>query len=59
MERLFEMRASGRYDRIILDTPPTRQAMDFLQAPERMMNMVDNKAITVRHGSLAGTARAG
>lgn len=44
-ERLFEMRASGRYDCIILDTPPTRQAMDFLQAPERMMNMVNNKAI--------------
>jgi anion-transporting ArsA/GET3 family ATPase len=45
MERLFEMQASGRYDRIILDTPPTRQAMDFLQAPERMMNLVDSKAI--------------
>ena len=45
MERLFEMRAAGRYDRIILDTPPTRQAMDFLQAPERMMNMVNNRAI--------------
>jgi anion-transporting ArsA/GET3 family ATPase len=45
MERLFEMRDSGRYDRIILDTPPTRQAMDFLQAPERMINMVNNKAV--------------
>ena len=45
MERLFEMRASGRYDRIILDTPPTRQAMDFLQAPERMMHLVNNRAI--------------
>lgn len=45
MERLFEMQASGRYDRIILDTPPTRQAMDFLQAPDRMMRLVDSKAI--------------
>ena len=45
MERLFEMRAGGRYEHIILDTPPTRQAMDFLQAPERMMSMVNNKAI--------------
>ena len=44
MERLFEMRSAG-YDRIILDTPPTRQAMDFLQAPERMMKLVDSKAI--------------
>lgn len=45
MERLFEMRASGRYDRIILDTPPTRQALDLLQAPQRMMDLVDSKAI--------------
>jgi len=45
MERLFEMQAEGGYDRIILDTPPTRQAMDFLQAPQRMMNLVDSKAI--------------
>jgi len=45
MERLFEMRAARRYDRIILDTPPTRQAMDFLLAPERMMHLVNNRAI--------------
>ena len=45
MERLFEMRALGRYDRIILDTPPTRQALDFLEAPDRMMRLVDSRAI--------------
>ena len=45
MERLFEMRALGRYDRIILDTPPTRQALDFLQAPDRLMHLVDSRAI--------------
>jgi anion-transporting ArsA/GET3 family ATPase len=45
MERLFEMRGSGRYETIILDTPPTRQAMDLLQAPERMMNLVNNKVL--------------
>lgn len=45
MERLFEVQASGRYDRILLDTPPTRQAMDFLQAPDRMVNLVDSKAV--------------
>jgi anion-transporting ArsA/GET3 family ATPase len=45
MERIFELDASGRYERIILDTPPTRQAMDFLQAPERMMNLVDSRAV--------------
>lgn len=45
MERLFEMQASGKYEKIILDTPPIRQAMDFLQAPERMMDLVDSRAI--------------
>src|SRR6185503_12978748 len=36
MERLYEIHASGRYDLIIVDTPPTRNAIDFLEAPERM-----------------------
>jgi len=45
MERIFEMEALGQFEQIILDTPPTRQAMDFLQAPDRMMNLVDSRAI--------------
>ncbi len=36
MERLYEIHASGRYDLIVVDTPPTRNAVDFLDAPERM-----------------------
>jgi anion-transporting ArsA/GET3 family ATPase len=36
MERLFELHASGRYDLIVVDTPPTRHALDFLDAPARM-----------------------
>ena len=36
MERLYEIHASGRYDLIVVDTPPTRNAIDFLEAPERM-----------------------
>jgi anion-transporting ArsA/GET3 family ATPase len=36
MERLFEIHASGEYDLIIVDTPPTRNAVDFLDAPARM-----------------------
>ena len=33
VERLFEVAAEGRYGQVILDTPPTRQALDFLEAP--------------------------
>ena len=36
MERLFEIHASGEYDLIVIDTPPTRNAVDFLDAPARM-----------------------
>ncbi|MBI2709384.1 MAG: ArsA family ATPase [Actinobacteria bacterium] len=36
MERLFEIHSSGTYDLIVVDTPPTRNAIDFLEAPERM-----------------------
>jgi len=36
MERLFELHATGTYDLIVIDTPPTRNALDFLEAPARM-----------------------
>ena len=36
MERLYEIHASGEYDLIVIDTPPTRNAIDFLDAPARM-----------------------
>lgn len=45
VERLFEVSRSERYDRIILDTPPTRQALDFLEAPERIVGFLDSGAL--------------
>jgi anion-transporting ArsA/GET3 family ATPase len=36
MERLHELNASGEFDLIVVDTPPSRHAIDFLDAPERM-----------------------
>ena len=41
MERLLELAQSGRYDVVVLDTPPTRHALDFLRAPERMSGLMD------------------
>lgn len=46
-ERLFEVFASGRFDRIVLDTPPTRQALDFLGAPERIVSFLESGALRV------------
>ncbi len=45
VERLFEVAAEGKYDRIILDTPPTRQALDFLEAPDRIVSFLDSGAV--------------
>ncbi|HEV2844868.1 MAG TPA: ArsA-related P-loop ATPase [Thermoanaerobaculia bacterium] len=47
VERLFEVQSEGRYQQIILDTPPTRQALDFLEAPSRIVGFLDSGAIRV------------
>lgn len=47
VERLYEVSSQGRYDRIILDTPPTRQAIDFLQAPQRIVEFLDSGALRI------------
>jgi anion-transporting ArsA/GET3 family ATPase len=44
VERLFEVWRTGRYRRVILDTPPTRQALDFLEAPERVVRFLASGA---------------
>ena len=36
MERLYDLHTNGRYDLIVVDTPPTRNVIDFLEAPSRM-----------------------
>ncbi|HUI03093.1 MAG TPA: ArsA-related P-loop ATPase [Acidimicrobiales bacterium] len=45
MERLFEIHADGKYDLIVVDTPPTRNALDFLDAPERMADFFSSRLL--------------
>jgi anion-transporting ArsA/GET3 family ATPase len=45
MERLHEIHASGRYDLIVVDTPPTRNAIDFLEAPHRMADFFSSRLL--------------
>jgi anion-transporting ArsA/GET3 family ATPase len=40
MERLYEIDTSGDYDLLVLDTPPTAHALDFLRAPERLTDFL-------------------
>jgi anion-transporting ArsA/GET3 family ATPase len=43
MEKLYELHEEGGYEIIVVDTPPTRHALDFLDAPDRLLKMLDNR----------------
>ncbi|SOE00588.1 ArsA family ATPase [Blastococcus haudaquaticus] len=45
MEKLGQLRASDQWDLIIVDTPPSRSALDFLDAPNRMSRFLDGTMI--------------
>jgi len=45
VEQLGELAASGRYDLIVVDTPPTQHALDFLEAPDRLLDFLDRKIV--------------
>jgi anion-transporting ArsA/GET3 family ATPase len=45
MERLYEIHAGGEYDLIVIDTPPTRNAIDFLEAPARMADFFGGRLL--------------
>lgn len=44
MEKLWELRTQRDYPLIVLDTPPTAHALDFLDAPNRILDFLDNDA---------------
>jgi anion-transporting ArsA/GET3 family ATPase len=44
MEQLWELRHRRDYELIVLDTPPTAHALDFLDAPNRVLDFLDNEA---------------
>lgn len=43
MEKLYEIYHQGDYDLIVLDTPPSRRALDFLDAPRRLLNLLGHE----------------
>jgi anion-transporting ArsA/GET3 family ATPase len=45
--KLYELDASGRFDAIVLDTPPSRNALDFLDAPDRLTGFLEGRALKV------------
>ena len=47
MEKLFELHSEGRFDLLVLDTPPARNALDFLDAPRRLMQFIEGRSMRV------------
>lgn len=45
MEKLFELHSEGRFDLLVLDTPPSRNALDFLDAPERLTQFIEGRSL--------------
>ncbi|MGD9695024.1 MAG: ArsA family ATPase [Thermoleophilia bacterium] len=45
VERLHELFDEGRFDRIVLDTPPAQNALDFLDAPRRITRFIEGRAL--------------
>ena len=55
MEALYELHEEGEYDCLIVDTPPSRSAIDFLEAPERISDFVGARLLSwLAHPSRAG-----
>jgi anion-transporting ArsA/GET3 family ATPase len=66
VERLYEVAREGRHDRVVLDTPPARQALDFLEAPDRIIGFLESGALKIalkpwfdREGRLRPTSKLG
>src|SRR3954451_15104479 len=55
MEKLGQLRTQGSWDLIVVDTPPSRSALDFLDAPQRLGRFLDGRMIRM----LLAPARAG
>lgn len=55
MEKLGQLSADGTWDLIVVDTPPSRSALDFLDAPQRLSTVLDGRLIKM----LSSPARVG
>jgi anion-transporting ArsA/GET3 family ATPase len=59
MEKLYELHDRGGFDLIVVDTPPTRHALDFLDAPRRLTRLLDNRIFRMLMVPTRGVVRVG
>jgi anion-transporting ArsA/GET3 family ATPase len=59
MEKVYELFNSKRFDVVVLDTPPTSNALDFLHASSRILDVLDNNAMKIVLGPMLRAGKAG
>jgi anion-transporting ArsA/GET3 family ATPase len=59
MERLYQLREEGGFDTIVLDTPPARHALEFLDAPRRLTGFLDSQILKLLFHPAAVVGRTG
>ncbi len=59
MEKLYELATDRDYDVIVLDTPPTAHALDFLEAPDRVLDFLGNETARALLAPAIGAGKLG
>jgi anion-transporting ArsA/GET3 family ATPase len=59
MEKLYELACERDYDLVVLDTPPTSHALDFLEAPDRILDFLGNDTARILLTPAIGAGRLG
>ncbi len=58
MEKLYELHHDHDFDLIVVDTPPTRNALDFLEAPRRLTRFLDHRLYRILMAPTRGFVKA-
>jgi len=58
MEKLYELHVTHDFDLVVVDTPPTRHALDFLDAPRRLTRFLDHRLYRILTAPTRGLMKA-
>lgn len=58
MEKLYELHTAAEFDLVVVDTPPTRHALDFLDAPRRLTRFLDHRFYRILMAPTRGLMKA-
>ena len=58
MEKLYELHGDSDFDLVVVDTPPTRHALDFLDAPRRLTRFLDHRLYRMLMAPTRGSVKA-